>query len=149
VTKLPHGQLACFRIYPERGRSRLHFDVRIFQNIRAIRAYLKASRLPDRRLGRYGKALCSTYRIIRADHTLPVMGEILMPVRWLGAGLIAHECGHAALGWASRIQLNPVVDAVPRRGVLCASDTEERFCYGLGELNRQIIVQLWDRGLVK
>ena len=73
----------------------------------------------------------------------------MFPVRGMRAGVIAHECTHAALGWAKRIGLNPISAAVTRGGCLIADADEERFCYGLGELNRQIAVQIWERGLSK
>jgi hypothetical protein len=149
MTKIPRGQLAYFRIYPER-RSRLHYRVRVFASVAAIRRYLKASRVPQRRLGRRGLAMCSTYTMQRRRagrwRTLPVMGEIVFPRRGLRAGVIAHECTHAALGWAARIGFTPIDTPATRRRHLWVSADEERFCYGVGEMNRQIAVQIWKRG---
>lgn len=151
--KIPAGQLAFFRIYPEKGKSRLYFDVRVFASVKAIRRYVKASDMPSRTLGRYGLAMCSSWIRIRirkgrlSPRRLPDMGEILFPVRGLTAGVIAHECTHAALAWAARVGLNPVERKFARGDHLWASKAEERFCYGLGELNRQIAVVIWDKGL--
>lgn len=150
----PQDQIATFRIYPEPRASRLYYQVLVFTNVQAIRRYLRRSAYPDRRLGRHGVALCSNYEIRRLSSRgrfkpLPVCGEILFPRRRLRAGVIAHECAHAALGWARRIGLNVVQEpkARPRRGGTCVSDAEERFCYALGELNRQVAIQVWDRQL--
>lgn len=150
--KHPVGQIAYFRVYPEPKRSRLHFKVRIFTSQRAMREYLRASELP-RSLGRYGRAMCSTWDRVTVGKTMrkhPEMGEMVFPVSHLGMEAIAHECTHAALGWAKRIALNPVVDGVPSRlgSRACAVD-EERFCYALGQMGRQISSQIWKRGLYK
>lgn len=145
--KEPAGQIARFRIYPEKT-SRLYYDVRVFTSVRATRAYLRHSPIP-RTLGRSGLAMCSTFTAMVVSptgrRTLPKCGEIVFPVRALRAGVIAHECTHAALGWARRIGLQFTAETVTRRGWV--SPAEERFCYALGELNRQVAVQVWDRGL--
>jgi hypothetical protein len=147
------SEIATFRIYPEKRTSRLYFQVRVFSSVTAIRRYLKYSDLNRRTLGRYGLAMCSTFDVLKGKRgrwrKQPIMGEILFPVRGLRAGVIAHECTHAALGWARRIGLNPVSAAVKQGRCLVADANEERFCYALGELNRQIAIQIWERGLSK
>lgn len=145
----PAGQLAFYRVYPERG-SRLHFRVRIFRSLRAMRRYLAADPF-HRTLGRHGKAMCSTWtrhrvRRGRRSRITDEMGEIVIPRAWLGAGVIAHEATHAALGWARRIGLQGVLDAAGRPGRV--SDPEERFCRALGEISRQIAVGLYDRRIL-
>lgn len=152
--RIPSGQIACFRIYPEPGRSRLYYQVRVFSSVQAIRDYLPRSKEPYRRLGRYGVAMCSSYTVNQLTtagpfRRLPICGEIVFSLRRLRAGVIAHECAHAALGWARRIGLAVEGEpaAHPRRQGNWVHANEERFCYALGELNRQIAVQVWDRHL--
>lgn len=98
------GQLASFRIYPEKGKSRLYYDVRVFASVQALRRYLAlGGRLGYRRhLGRYGVAMCSSFRVWKPVakqkryRLRPVMGEILIPKRYLRTSVITHECTHAA-----------------------------------------------------
>lgn len=154
MKRTPHGQLARFRIYPEKGTSRLYFDVRVFASVVAIRRYLKHHELIPRAMGRYGVAMCSGWSEVykTSGHLTPRIGEILFCKRWFGAGVIAHECTHAAIFWAERIRLNPLEPKAPRRGTSrqrFAGPHEERFCYGLGDMVRQIAAQAWKRGLVK
>lgn len=148
------GQLCAFNIYPEpRKKSRLFFKVRIFRSKAALQAYLHSHRHHYRSLGRYGLAMCSKWKVTRfrkngRARTTPEMGEILFIRRQLRMGIIAHEVTHAALEWSLRVRLNPHEGAPTRRyrGEHRCSENEERFCYGLGEMARQVAVQIWERG---
>ncbi len=149
MPKLVRGELTAFNVYPERARSRLHYRVRVFKSERALKAYLRTGPL-GRRLGRYGRAMCSSWRTVRTlknkrTRVLQDMGELLFTVRCLGTEAITHECTHAALNWAERIRL-PMARINVRRGKTnYAGATEERFCYGLGQLTRQVVQGLYDR----
>lgn len=59
------------------------------------------------------------------------------------------------LGWARRIGLTvdqavtkPSRPAQSSNASRSVSDDEERFCYGIGEMARQIVVEGFDRGLI-
>jgi len=148
----PRGQLACFRIYPEAG-SGLFYRVRVFQSERTLRHYLKSGPVA-RTLGHYGRAMCSNWLRIRIDESgrqrlQPDMGEILLTVRNLGTEVITHECTHAALNWSQRVGFDPFDSKQKRGRLVSASVGEERFCYGLGQMARQIAVQGYKRGLIQ
>lgn len=146
MTRLSAGQIATFKIYPEPKPSRLYYQVRVFASIRVMRRYLRHTQ-PSRTLGRRGVAMCSSFAVLRLSgnrmRRTPCCGEIVFPLRRLRAGVIAHECAHAALGWARRIGLLVHTEITGRM----VSPEEERFCSALGELNRQVAVEVWDRGL--
>ncbi len=146
----PTGQVAYFRVFPE-STSRLHYRVRVFTSERALRAYLRSGDL-SRSLGRYGRALCSSWQRVRltakGERLLPDMGEILLTTRWLGTEVLAHECTHAAVHWAQRIGLQPMSDETVVRRRKLASPEEERFCTGLGRMVRQLVSGLYARKLV-
>lgn len=136
--------LATFKVRPEPKQSRLFYYVRVFRSERALRRYLSRSPFP-RVLGRYGRAMCSSFDAIKVledgrEYKTPEMGEILIPKARLGSEVISHECTHAALGWAQRIKLDPMTKpSRSQSGILAASSAEERFCYGLGQMVRQLI----------
>lgn len=144
----PRGQLAYFRVFPE-PTSRLHYRVRVFESTAALRKYLTRGRLPWRRsLGRYGRAMCSSWQRLKGGKMSPDCGEILFVKAWLGMEVITHESTHAAVNWANRIKLTFDRDPIVRGRSKLASPDEERFCYGLGQLAKQIAARLYERKLL-
>ena len=149
----PPGQIAHFRIYPERGLSRLFFRVRIFRTVAQMQWYLRHGHerhggCYPRPPGRHCKGMCSTYTRYRVSspqrrRTTPELGEIVLAANYTGTRIVAHECTHAALGWARRRGLD-VRDQGRGRYI---SGAEERLCGVLGDLAGQIARQLWDRGI--
>lgn len=79
----------------------------------------------------------------------PVMGEMLFQRHWLGTEVICHESTHAALGWFRRLGLSPVQEGMSGPRPYAVSDREERFCYGHGQIARQIVNHCHARGLVQ
>lgn len=134
----PPGQVACFRIFPE-PTSRLFYRVRLFATPDAMRDYLIADDI-DRTAAYGARALCSRWTRTRISasgrtRTVPEMGELLFVVRTIDHEVIAHEVGHAVIGWAQRIGLHPfATDATAQY----ASHDEERSCYALGRMVLQI-----------
>jgi hypothetical protein len=145
--KVPRGQIAHFRIRPEPSK-RFFFHVRVFSTVAHMHHYLRYGPIP-RQPGRFCKGICSTYSTQRRQggrwRTTPEMGEIVFALRWLGAGVIAHECTHAALHWAER-RGHDVKDRGRGRFI---GGGEEPFCGALGEMARQIARYLWAHELVK
>ena len=119
-----------FKVYPE--RKRLHLDVYVWANRRDMRTYLKTS-YP-------GKGL----RNVLACVLWPVdtlhkprkgyVGEMHFNREDLQMEIIRHEAVHAAIRWAKYVGLDVDTDVLQPT----ASDTEERFCYAVGNIVDQI-----------
>jgi len=142
--------LAIIRLYPER-RSRLYARVRVWPT---VRAFQKAR--PD--LGRDARGACTGHQWFRFSkrrrRKLGVFCTVELIIGWMGAGTMAHELTHAAIQWAERVGIVPAkifanagnwgrfsVGPIPNlrtRKVLRADSSEERFCYALGEMYRQL-----------
>ena len=145
----PPRPLAKFRIYPE-GHT-LYYRVCIFTTVQQMRTYLKEKDFPSinhsRILGRYGKAMCTSWMQIdfsgkgRPGRYRPILGEIVFAKRWFGAEVIAHECTHAAVAYARRRKFTPMSREGPRKRPNDVTNDEERFCKVLGWLVRQIATQ--------
>jgi len=82
-------------------------------------------------------------------------GEAMFLARTAGNEVVAHESGHIALAWARRMGFAGHIldEAQPVRAhapVMQARDSpEERFCYALGRIDKQIIGGLYDCGVFK
>jgi len=142
--------IAIIRLYPER-KSRLYARVRVWPT---VRAFQKAR--PD--LGRNARGACTGNQWFRFPkgrrRKLGVFCTVELIVGWMGAGTIAHELTHAAIQWVERAGIAPAkifanardwgrwsfgpVANVKTHKVLRADSSEERFCYALGEMYRQL-----------
>lgn len=149
MTTKPDGQLAAFRLYPEKGKSGLYVLVRVFRSERTMRRYIATGPVP-RRLGRYGRAMSSSWTAMRMQggrmRVLPELGEIVVPVKRLGNEVISHECAHSALAWADRLGIDPMAQKKSNGHHFAASPDEERFCYGLGQMVKQFVSRCYDFG---
>lgn len=134
---------ARFRIYPE--RKSLYFAVTVWPDKTSMLAYLRGQHLGTGNC----TAICSTHTRQRASkdgqwRTLPEIGEINCFRGGIGTLVLAHECGHAALGWAHRVGLDPMTES---RGPMVSAENE-RFAGVVGELIRQFTdhgyrINLW------
>lgn len=109
--------------------------------------------------------LCRSYRVLRVvakgsrkrDRYKPILGEIHFAVKYLTTGIVAHEAAHAMIGWASEVGCIPLFENAQEReaatksrnGFLTLDDPEERCCFVLGNMVRQIVFQLYKRGILK
>lgn len=125
-----------FRIYPE-SRT-LHFLVNVWPNRQDVicRARDTYGLTPD---DEKLQAYVSPRRVYRvhADgrkRLKPYCGEINFYRENIGAGIVAHEMGHAMLEWCKRI--GHVIEEASFDSPK-VSDSEERACIVLGELVRQ------------
>lgn len=137
--------LRKFRVYAE-PKSSLYCRVFIWRTKRDMRTFLKhfETRVcaPKARVkGAYWNDTVACWRGYTRQRpngkrwrTFPVFGDFHFPIRELRMSCITHECGHAALGWLVRRNLEIIQ---PVNGH--ASESEERFCRVLGSLTRQIV----------
>jgi hypothetical protein len=139
--------LAKFRVYPSKGR--LYFLVFIWRSLRDFRAACPGN---GRALG-----LCRGYDLITVKpngangHLEPDMGEIHLVKRYLTMGIITHESTHAAFRWSERARCHPALERKhkPRQAhVIASNDPEERFCYALGNIAKQIAWGLNKRKII-
>ena len=133
--------LAKIRVYPEE-RS-LYVTCYVWPNKRAMRR--ETSRLNGGASMAGAGAACFTYRRERVgidgscSRLSPQFGEIHFSRTQLGSETITHELTHALLGWARRVGWKPDDDM----------DREERFCYAMGAMVRQLVNRLYARGLLQ
>lgn len=127
-----------FRARPAR-RGRLYFEVHIFADVRALRAYGRSCDPPITGMVAGACRPWETMRVRKDGRTKrsPHIGEILLAADHLTVGIVPHECMHAALAWARRTRLN--LDAMPH---------EERACYALSNLTRTIYRRCFAAGLL-
>lgn len=137
----PSQVLACFRVYPGRKRT-LYFSVVVFTTKKDMNRIVNRS-VPKncRRSKSFAAMVCSSKRIKfpknKPRRTSPCLGEIFFYRDSLRMGIICHESGHAALAYCERMKIDPMQD-VQRQGY--ASDGEEKFCWALGNIARQIVI---------
>lgn len=93
------------------------------------------------------EGITSTWEHLRvgpdgAETRLDEMGQILLHQAAVGAGVVAHECTHAALAWARRVGLSiaPSLD-----GPQDAPEADERLCWVLGWLVSQFWTEYFRR----
>ena len=139
--------------------SRLYARVRVWPT---VRAFQRAR--PD--LSRDARGACTGHQWFSFKHRrqrkLQIFCTVELIQRWLGVGVIAHELAHAMIQWAERVKLKPdeLFEHARRWGrwqkgkpysslgqVINYGCAEERFCYAMGEMNRQLVTQLYRRKL--
>lgn len=152
--KVFRGQLHAYRIYPE-SRHGLYFVVRLFTTRSALAACIRAyGRTPGR--GTIG--IVMPWRTSSWDQrwrTGKFAGEIGLLAETAKNEVCAHEATHAALAWARRIGFADGIVATEnarRRHapvMLTRDCDEERFCYAVGRINKQIVAGLYACGVLQ
>ena len=135
-----------FRLQPDPHKPH-YYTVYLFRGLPLLRAYLRGMNRTQGRQATWSSAaegLCRSETILRYRHghwrQTPKLGIILLTESPLGAGYIAHELTHAAIGWARRVGLKPAAIWQSRRGSF-EGRANERFCRAVEHLNRQF----WNR----
>lgn len=135
--------LAKFKIHP---RGRWHFfTVFVWKRVEDMRRELK--RCGVRRTA-HTEAICCCNEVINVSPDGKVrrtgcMGQIHFHRGSFSMGIITHECGHAALAWVRHKGIDPAHSD----GSGDASESEEAFCWVLGNLARQVVLKTsrqWD-----
>jgi hypothetical protein len=81
-------------------------------------------------------AICHRFELLDDGKSLPLCSIVRLAEPNLGVGIVSHELAHAAL-W--------VYELSEDKPLVC--DNDERFAWVLGELVRQTVTQLYERGV--
>lgn len=132
-----------FKIKPSKA-SRLYFTVRVFSGVREARRLqkLRKGRKNTNTTGRWF-GLCTQWgwceiNGVRKFYFGDEVGEILLSRKSLGASIVTHECTHAMFALLRRWRLVLPEDPI---GI-----PEERACYALGDMVKQIYDKLYATG---
>lgn len=131
-----------FRLYPEKRT--LYFAVNVWPTRKAM-----ISRLRELAVNVHDgmQAACSTwertkYRKGKPARKRPVCGELNFHRERLSIEIASHEITHATVGWARRMQIDPMtIDD----DVAAESDDNERFAYAQGRMVAQFNHQAYRR----
>lgn len=125
-----------FRAYCE-NRS-LYVEVRVYQDLKRMRRDLLKREGPgfSDAFGAFCSMEVVSYKSGKARKK-PIIGTMYL-LESVGAGILSHECTHAALRWAERIGLGELDNS---SGWSCHS--EERFCWVVGNLVSKIGRTIW------
>lgn len=132
--------LADFTITVEEARKPLAVQVKIHDNVAALRAAAtKHTKRGARKCNPdHSDVLGICHRFHIADQPLCALVRLAPPE--LGAGIVAHELAHAAVWmWEIHNKFD--------KGKALDCGNDEWFCWVLGELVRQTTIQLYDRGV--
>jgi hypothetical protein len=127
--------LLRFRVYPtpDRGPKAPYFRVHVWPSRPAMWLHLDLCDIKHDRC----VAICAGYEVQRRVHgrwrPIPCLGEIDLARTRCGVGVVAHECCHAALRFADRTGIDYRAGMRPH---------EERVCWALGNMTRQIYLRL-------
>lgn len=133
-----------FRVYPDNGF--LYFTVTIFRSVKQMHAQDNVS------VNKNYCAICLGGYKIRLKRNLRVcvtgsMGQIWIPESRYRIGIITHECAHAAFRYLDRRfkqwKLTPKT-RFSKNGRGNCSDRDEVYCWVLGNLVRQIVLNYND-----
>jgi hypothetical protein len=117
--------------------STLFFSVAVFETKKAMYRYYKKSQRGFKRVGLGFEAIVVSRHTVdyrgKVGRSRPKMGEMLFVRRSLTMNIITHESGHAALVWYRR--------KFPQQSFMERMDREEKFCYALGDIGRQIVIR--------
>lgn len=129
--------LADFTINIHEARKPLTVQVKIHDSVAALRMASKKHAIArDDKDDDFSETLGICHRFHMMNDPLVALVRLAPP--HIGAGMVAHEMGHAAV-WLWEIQ-----NKFSRKEPLhCAND--EWFCWVLGELVRQTTIQLIER----
>lgn len=140
----PARLLAKFRAYP--GPRSLYFKVFVWPTKRAMLFHVNGACGAALRGRRDFEALvCPSTTVFfpkrGAQRTRPCLGHIHFHRNSLRMGIICHESGHAALAYCERMGFD-VKEKVTARltNTLDHETGEERFCYALGNIAREIVI---------
>lgn len=135
-----------FRLRPAR-QHRHYYTVYVFRGLPLFQAYLSGMRRNEGRgmaWARTAQGMCrSETTLVRRNgrwRRSPKLGRILLVETRLGAGYVAHELTHAAIGWARRVGLRPHAIWQSRQAAF-EGRANERFCRAVETLNREF----WNR----
>ena len=134
--------LADFIITIEDARKPLAVRVVVHENLRALRSAAtkwdnKGQNIKKRKYGEFHDTLGLCQRFHMMNDPLCAIVRLAPP--HLGAGIIAHEMGHAAVHIR---EIEYKYETPP----LC-SDNDERFCWILGALVRQAVDTMYKYGV--
>lgn len=137
--------LARFKVYPK-GKW-YWFDVVIWKKKSEMIAHLKRNAMIAKNPGY--EAICCNMRIYEIDNEMRVrktgkLGEIHFYAGNCTMGIITHESGHAAFGWARAKGLN-ASDTISGSGQPDVGKGEEDYCWVLGNIARQIVIGMNDK----
>lgn len=129
--------LADFIINIHEARKPMAVQVKVHDSVAALRG---ASAKHAKRGGRKESDTAGLLGVCHRFHMMndPLCAIVRLAPPHVGAGIVAHEMGHAAV-WLWEIQ-NKFDRKVP---LMC--DNDEWFCWILGELVRQTTIQLIEK----
>ena len=142
-----------FNVWPDRTRKRPWFwKVFVFDSRQAMLIFWREQCRLQGRTGAYARedfhAVTTTWSIITWTWKMPrrgwrahCIGHILFHRQRLGAGIVAHEMGHATLRWAETWMKVPAKDLYEGTGRARAHKNEEDVLHVLGYL----VAQFWSR----
>lgn len=132
--------LADFTINIHDARKPLAVRVKIYDSVAALRAtatrHDRVNRRRDAEDHSQTLGICHRYHFAND----PVCALVRLAPPHVGAGIVAHEMGHAAV-WIWEIE-HKFSRKVP---LTCAND--EWFCWILGDLVRQTTIKLVEKGI--
>ena len=143
-----------FNIWPDRANKPYYYKILVFGDRAAMLVFWEEQ---VKRLGYTGKSAAFDFRAVTQSWTTlrcgrgprggrwkesHQIGNILLNREDMGAGMVAHECGHAALHYAEvhlKIKARELYHDAPR--YQAKTSGEERMLYVLGGL----VAQFWSR----
>ena len=146
-------EVVKFNVWPDRTRKRPWFwKVFVFDSRRAMlifwREQCRIRGTTGAQASEDFSAVTQTWQIITWKGAMPrrgwrahCIGHILFHRQRLGAGVVAHEMGHATLRWAETWLKIPADDLYEGTGRATSSVNEERVLHVLGGM----VAQFWRR----
>lgn len=152
--------VAQFKVYPGQYSNKygelrgLFFQVSVYKNKKDLRT---KGKIENGKLGPKILGAALNYRIWTNGKLNNEIGAILLCKNHLGVGLISHECTHAALSYLIESRkidkftdtLRDRAFSVDRKEPDCVDESEEVFCYAVGDLTRQIYEKLYELEILK
>lgn len=131
--------LADFTIHIHEGRKPMAVQVKVHDSVPALQM---ACTKYAKRTGHREKDFSETLGVCHRFHTMgdPLCAIVRFAPPHTGAGMVAHEMGHAAV-WLWEIQ-NKFSRKEPLQ---CSND--EWFCWVLGELVRQTTIKMIEKNI--
>lgn len=135
-----HQLLTKFRVYPA-GKG-LYFHCFVWDTKDQMQRFVRAQNPGSKaRRANFLAIVCgfsiTHYSKNRPARMLPILGEIHFFRGSLRMGIITHESGHAAMQWCRRMKIDPTQATMDN----AESEGEERFCWALGNIGREIVLR--------